>query len=251
MDITSAFLHGDLEEQIYMKQPKGFVAQGQETLVCQLKKSIYGLKQSLQCWSPALAQLKAMDFKQSSNDPCIYISTTDSLLILAVNVDDIALAGKSQQTIVKVKTKFGEHFRVIDMGGLHYFLGVNVKQNLETGKIWIGQSFYAQTVLKKFGLENCKPAATPVATRTKLLKATEDSELVDATLYQSAVGKLLYLSGWREIIFAVSNVARFCSKPTKEHWVAVKCILRYLKGTIDYGLMYSKNDKNDYWIFRC
>ena len=92
-----------------------------------------------------------MGFKQSSNDPCIYISTTDSL---AVYVDDIVLAGKSQQTIAKVKTELGEHFQVKDMRELHYFLGVNVKQNLETGKIWINQSFYAQTVLKKFGLEN-------------------------------------------------------------------------------------------------
>ena len=248
MDITTAFLHGDLEEEVYMKQPEGFVAQGQENLVCRLKKSIYRLKQSPRCWNQALdAQLKAMGFKQSFSDPCIYISTTDSLLILAVYVGDIVLAGKSEQTIANVKTKLGERFRVKDMGEFHYFLGVNVKQNLETGKIWIGQSFYAQTVLKKFGLENCKPAATPVATGTKLLKATEDSEFVDATLYQSAVGMLLYLSGWTrpDITFAVSNVARFCSKPTKEHWVAVKRILRYLKGTIDYGLTYSKNGEND------
>ena len=116
MDITTAFLHGDLEEEVYMKQPEGFVAQGQENLVCRLKKSIYGLKQSPRCWNQALdTQLKAMGFKQSSNDPCIYISTTDSLLILAVYVDDIVLAGKSQQTIANVKTKLGEHFRVKDM----------------------------------------------------------------------------------------------------------------------------------------
>ena len=79
---------------------------------------------------------------------------------------------------------------------------------------------------------------------TKLLKATDDSELFDATLYKSAVGMLLYLSGWTrpDIAFAVSNVARFCSRPTKEHWVAVKCILKYLKGTANYGLLYTKKD---------
>ena len=248
MDITTAFLHGDLQEEVYMKQPEGFVAQLQENLVCRLKKSIYGLKQSPRCWNQALdAQLKEFGFKQSSNDPCIYVSTTDSMLFLAVYVDDIVLAGKSQQTIAKVKADLGKHFRVKDMGELHYFLGVNVKQNFEAGKIWIGQPSYAQNVLEKFGLQNCKLAATPVATGTKLLKATEDSELFDTTLYQSAVGMLLYLSGWTrpDITFAVSNVARFCSKPTKEHWVAVKHILRYLKGTINYGLMYSNNDEND------
>jgi len=178
------------------KQPEGFVKQDQEKLVYRLKKSIYGLKQSPRCWNQALdAQLKSMGFKQSTNDPCIYISTADSLLILAVYVDDIVLAGKSQQVIAKVKADLGDCFQVKDMGELHYFLGVSVKQNIDTGKIWIGQPSYAQTVLKKFGLENCKLAATPVATGTKLLKATEDSELFDATLYQSAVGMLLYLSG--------------------------------------------------------
>ena len=78
----------------------------------------------------------------------------------------------------------------------------------------------------------------------KLLKNTEQSEMVNATLYQSAVGSLLYLSGWTrpDIVFSVSNVARFCSSPTKEHWTAVKRIFRYLKGTHNYGLLYSRND---------
>ena len=79
-----------------------------------------------------------------------------------------------------------------------------------------------------------------MAQGTKLLKATDDSELFDVTLYKSTVGMLLYLSGWTrpDIAFAISNLARFCSKPTEEHWVAVKCILRYLKGRANYGLLY-------------
>ena len=85
--------------------------------------------------------------------------------------------------------------------------------------IWIGQPSYTQAVLQRFGLDHCKPAAIPVAQGTKLLKATEDSELFDATLYKPAVGMLLYLSGWTrpDIIFAVSSVARFCSKSTKNN----------------------------------
>ena len=163
------------------------------------------------------------------------------MLFLAANVDDIVLARKSQRTIAKVKAVLGKHFRVKDMGKL---LGVNVKQNFKAGR---DQPSYAQNVLEKFGLENCKPAATPVATGTKLLKATADSELFYTTFYQSSLGMLLYLSGWTrpDITFAVSNVSRFCSKPTKEHWVAVKYILRYMKGTVNYGLMYSNNDEND------
>ena len=114
------------------------------------------------------------------------------------------------------------------MGELHHFLGVGVQQPEEG--IWIGQPAYIQTLVKKFGMEHCKSANTPVTPGTKMLKATEQSEIVDATLYQSAVGSLLHLSGWTrpDIAFAVNNVARFCSSPTKEHWTAVK---RILKGT--------------------
>ena len=112
-----------------------------------------------------------MGFEQSSNDPCIYISTTDGLLILAVYVDDILLAGKSPQRIAQVKADLGKRFQVKYTGELHYFLGVSVKQNSDTDKIWIGQPSYTQAVLKKFGLEHCKSATTPVAQGTKLLKA--------------------------------------------------------------------------------
>jgi len=105
-----------------MKQPEGFITQGQEHLVCRIKRSIYGLKQAPQCWNQVLdVQLKTMGFEQSSNDPCIYISTTDGLMILAVYVDDILLAGKSQQSIAQNKTDLGEHFQVKDMGELYYF----------------------------------------------------------------------------------------------------------------------------------
>ena len=248
MDITTAFLNGDLEEEVYMKQPEGFLADGQEHLVCRLKKSIYGLKQSPRCWNQVLdAQLKLMGFKQSTSDPCIYTSKTklDGLFILAVYVDDILLAGKSQQELAQVKADLGKRFQLKDMGELHYFLGVSVRQR--SNEIWIGQPTYTQAVIMNFGMEHCKPANTPVTPGTKLLKGTEQSEIVDATLYQSAVGSLLHLSGWTrpDIAFAVSHVARFCSSPTKEHWIAVKRILRYLKGTPNYGLAYSSNVDTD------
>ena len=170
---------------------------------------------------------------------------SDSLFILAVYVDDILLAGKSLQKIAQVKADLGKRFQLNDMDELHYFLGVCVQQRSD--EIWIGQPTYTQAIIKKFGMEHCKPANTPVTPGTKLLKATEQSELVDATLYQSAVGSLLHLSGWTrpDIAFAVSHVARFCSSPTKEHWTAVKRILRYLKGTPNYGLTYSRNVNTD------
>ena len=100
---------------------------------------------------------------------------------------------------------------------------------------------------KKFGLENAKEMSTPADPSTKLEKASEDSERVDQGLYQSAVGSLLYLSvGTRPAItYAVNNVARYCADPAKEHWIAVKRIMRYLKGTKDFGLQYTKEGRKD------
>ena len=102
-----------------------------------------------------------MGFKQSASDPCIYTSTTDGLFILAVYVDNISLAARSQRNLIKSKLILESDF-TSDIGELHYFLGVSVKQNPETGKIWISQQAYTEAVLKKFGMENSKPACTPV-----------------------------------------------------------------------------------------
>jgi len=126
---------------------------------------------------------------------------------------------------------------------LHYFLGVKVVQDHKTGSVWIGQQSYTESILRRFGMEDAKKIRTPVDTSTKLVKGAVEDTCVDQQLYQSAVGSLLYLSiaTRPDITYAVSNVAKFCAKPTKEHWVAVKRIFRYLKGTQQYGLLYSKS----------
>lgn len=132
------------------------------------------------------------------------------------------------------------------MGKLQYFLGVKVAYP-EPGKIWMGQPNYTAEILNKFQMENSKPTKTPCDTGTKLTKASSNSELFDKDVYQSAIGSLLYLSTRTrpDIAYAVSNVARFSSQPTKEHWTAVKHILRYLNGTRNYGLLYSSEETNN------
>ena len=96
-------------------------------------------------------------------------------------------------------------------------------------------------------MEDAKPVSTPVNTSVKLTKAEENCETSYQGVYQSAVGSLLYLATWTrlDITFAVSNVATFCAKPTKEHWTAVKHILRYLKGTFDFGLLYDNENQGE------
>ena len=133
------------------------------------------------------------------------------------------------------------------MGKLSYFLGVRVIQNEEDGSIWMGQPLYTDNVLRKFKMDQAKPIKTPVNISEKLVQADEESDIVDPGLYQSAVGSLLYLSTRTrpDIAFAVSNVAKFCSKPTKQHWTAVKRIFRYLRSTPKYGLLYVGHDLNE------
>ena len=185
MDVTTAFLNGELKEVVYMKQPEGFIEEGQEHLVCRLKRSIYGLKQSPRCWNSALdVQLKEMGFAKSTSDPCVYMSTEGEMFVIAVYVDDIVLAGKTDERIAEVKKALSERFKVKDMGNLHYFLGVKVAQNYDTGETWIGQGLYTESILRKFGMEDSKPVNTPVDTSTKLVTATEDCETIDTIPYE-------------------------------------------------------------------
>ena len=239
MDVSSAFLNGHLEENLYMQQPKGFIKNGND-YVCHLKKSIYGLKQSSKCWNKSLHQLlQELGFKQSSSDSCVYFSL-EPFCILAVYVDDMILACESGDYLKKLKQRLGEKFKMKDLGPIKQFLGINIIQ--EKSSTFINQSTFTKALLKKFQFENCKPIATPVDVSQKLVNSEEDSELFDPETYQSAVGALLYLSTRTrpDISYAVSNISKFSSKPSKQHWQAVKRIFRYLNGTIDYGILYEK-----------
>ncbi len=117
VDVTTAFLNGSLEEEVFMRQPEGFEVKGKENLVCKLKKSIYGLKQSPRCWNAALdLQLREMGFIQSKNDPCIYFKNTENtgeILYLGVYVDDIILAGKTDSALSEVKTALSRKFDLL------------------------------------------------------------------------------------------------------------------------------------------
>ena len=242
-------MNGELNEDIYMKQPEGFEVKGKEHLVCELNRSLYGLKQSPRCWNEALnSQLKKTHFKLLDNDPCIDTLTSGGeIFIAAVYVDDIILASKSSTRIQEFIKSISESFDIRHMGKLYYFLGVKIAYPV-SGKIWIGQPAYTAEVLKRFQMENSKPTATSIDTGAKLTKPTEDSKLFNQELYQSAIGSLVYLYTRTrpDIANAVSNVARFCSKPTMEHWKSIKHIMRYLNGTRNYGLLHDKEKVTDF-----
>ena len=245
VDVATAFLNGTLEEEVYMRQPEGFEVNGKEHLVCKLKKSIYGLKQSPRCWNTALdTELKKMGFAQSPNDPCIYYKNMEGeMLFLGVYVDDIIIAGERETNLNEIKRALSGKFEIKDVGELSYFLGVKVEQRKNS--VWIGQPAYMQNLLERFGMQESNPVATPVNVSTKLTKATDENP-IDQQKYQSAIGSLMYLSVSTrpDISYAVNNLARFSSNPQEEHWTALKRLLRYLRGTQKHGILYTKHGSN-------
>ena len=245
VDVTTAFLNGSFEEEVYIKQPKGFIEPGSENLVCRLKKSIYGLKQSPRCWNLALdSKWKEIGLSQSSHDPCIYYkSEKGNMLVVCVYVDDIILAGQQEGSIQQVKAALASAFDIKDLGRLNYFLEIKIEQK-SGNSIWIGQPAYIEKLLTTHGMQNCKPVKTPVSIGNKLVKANKEDEPVNQRQYQSAVGSLMYLavSTRTDISYAVSSLARFSCKPTNEHWTALKRLLRYLKGTTNLGILYSNTE---------
>ncbi len=186
VDITTAFLNGKLDKDVYMKQPEGFTVTE--------KRSIYGLKQSPRCWNDVLdSHLKEMSFIQTTADPCIYRSTGGENAYLGVYVDDIVIAAKSNKQMKEIKNKLAERFDIKDLGKLRNFLGMKIVQKPD-GLVWIGQPGYTEKLLESFGMDQAKVIATPVETNNKLVKASDDEEMYDQQKYQSAVGSLLYLS---------------------------------------------------------
>ena len=229
MDVVTAFLNGNLEEDIYMQQPDGYVQEDNKHLVCKLKKSLYGLKQSPRCWNKAFTEfMRSKEFKQSEADPCIYIRGTS---IVAVYVDDLIIATKTEGEMQLVKEVLHSRFKMKDMGKLHYCLGITIRQDDTEKKIEIQQKQYILRMLEKYGLQDAKPVSTPADPNVRLRKDDGVSKTVDPVLYQSMVGSLLYaaIATRPDISQAVGTVSKFSSKPSEAHLTAVKRIFRYLK----------------------
>jgi len=183
VDVHTAFLNGTLQEEVYMKQPVGYEKEGEEHLVCRLRKSIYGLKQSSRCWNMALdSHLRKMGFSQSKSDPCIYVSGGDDTFYIGVYVDDMVLAGKDKAKMKKVKEELSAKFDIKDLGKLSYFLGILITQHQEK-ETWMGQPMYTERLLNQMGMSDCKPVKTPMSPGNHLMKTAEDEEATDCESY--------------------------------------------------------------------
>ncbi|KAK1417487.1 hypothetical protein QVD17_26616 [Tagetes erecta] len=239
LDVKTAFLHGNLDEEIYMAQPEGFQVAGKENLVCKLKRSLYGLKQAPRQW-----YLKFDDFmvrtgyKRCETDHCCYQKRfKGSYIILLLYVDDMLIAGSDMEEIRKLKKQLSDEFEMKDLGPAKQILGMSISRKKD-GSITLSQEKYIGKVLERFKMndEKMKPRNTPLGNHFKLSKdqspKSEDERAEMAKVpYASAVGSLMYamVCTRPDIAHAVGVVSRFMSDPGREHWEAVKWLLRYLK----------------------
>ena len=245
MDVKSAFLNGILEEEVYVEQPLGYEVKGEEDKVLRLKKALYGLKQAPRAWNSKIDKyFQEKKYMKCPYEHALYIKMQgESILIICLYVDDLVFTGNDPSMFDEFKREMAKEFEMTDIGLMSYYLGIEVKQG-EDG-IFISQEGYAKEVLKRFNMDDAIPVGTPMECGVKITKQ-DGGEKVDSTLFKSLVGSLRYLTCTRpDILYSVGIISRFMEEPTTTHFKMAKRILRYIKGTIGYGLSYVSSSNFD------
>ncbi|KAJ9685151.1 hypothetical protein PVL29_017257 [Vitis rotundifolia] len=249
MDVKTAFLNGELEEEVYMKQPEGFPSSDGEQLVCKLKKSIYGLKQASRQWYLKFHNIiSSFGFVENVMDQCIYLKVSGSkVCFLVLYVDDILLATNDKGLLHEVKQFLSKNFDMKDMGEASYVIGIKIHRDRFKGILGLSQETYINKVLKRFRMKNCSPSVSPIVKGDRFNldqcpKNDLEREQMKNIPYASAVGSLMYAQVCTrpDIAFAVGMLGRYQSNPGIDHWKAAKKVMRYLQGTKDYKLMYRR-----------
>lgn len=252
LDVKTAFLYGQLQEEIYMQVPRGisFPVTSSPT-VCRLKKSIYGLKQSPRAWFSRIDTfLKSLGYASLHLDGNVYIKREGKrLLVLAIYVDDIVIMHNSPTMVTTLKGQLSAEFKITSGGQLAFCLGLQFLRNRAQGTIFMHQFKYSKQILERYGMQDAKPISTPMEQNLKLTAHVgdvpdEDLELVAA--YPSENGSLMHLmvESRPDLGFTVGTHSQFLSNPSRAHSNAMKRTYRYVKGTADWGLLYDKHAKD-------
>ncbi|KAJ9535723.1 hypothetical protein OSB04_un001123 [Centaurea solstitialis] len=240
MDVKTAFLNGELKEEVYVTQPEGFVDRTKPNHVYILDKALYGLKQAPRAWYDHLSNaLLDNGFYKGKIDLTLFIKTEgDDILLVQIYVDDIIFGSTNSDMCTWFSDLMTTRFEMSMLRELSFFLGLQVIQKPDG--ILINQSKYIGDLLKRFHMATSSVAKTPMAPGT-LIGADPKGKPVDQKTYRAIIGSLLYLTTSRpDIMFATCFCARFQANPKESHMMAVKRILRYLKGTPNRGLWYPK-----------
>ncbi|GJT90978.1 putative ribonuclease H-like domain-containing protein [Tanacetum coccineum] len=241
MDVKSAFLYGQIEEEVYVCQPPGFEDPDHPDKVYKVVKALYGLHQAPRAWYDTLATyLLSNGFQRGQIDQTLFIKSQQGhILLVQIYVDDIIFGSTKKELCDEFEKLMKDKFQMSSMGELTFFLGLQVQQRKKG--IFISQDKYVHEILRKFNYTDVKSASTPTDLEKPLVKDA-DADDVDEHLYRSMIGSLMYLTASRpDIMFAVCACARFQVSPKTSHLLAVKRIFRYLKGKPSLGLWYSKD----------
>ncbi|XP_019087396.1 PREDICTED: uncharacterized protein LOC109127273 [Camelina sativa] len=236
MDVHNAFLHGDLEEEVYMKPLPGFHV-ADEKKVCRLRKSLYGLKQAPRCWFAKLTtSLREYGFVQSLSDYSLFTFDKGGIQInILIYVDDMIVASNSSGALQLFKDYLATFFKMKDLGPLKYFLGIEVSRG-STG-FYLSQRKYALEIVVEAGLLGSKPADFPLEQNHKLA-LSKSPLLSQPAQYQRLIGRLIYLAATRpDLVFSVHILSQFMQNPREDHWQAALRVVKYLKGTVGRGIL--------------
>jgi len=240
LDVTTAFLQGDINEEVFVQQPQGF-KQG-KGLTCHLNRALYGLRQAPRAWYQRLhSELDSIGFKESSADPSLYIKIYKTHIVyVLVYVDDILIAG-NKEAVDYVSACLSSAFKVRDLGDVHLFLGMTITRDRKNRMLMLGQERMTTSLLTKYGQESARPNATPLNSSITLCRTEGEPLDTDKYPYSNVIGSLMYLSVCTrpDISQAVGALARYMTAPTTVHWKAAISVLRSLAGTSDYGIMFA------------
>jgi hypothetical protein len=243
-DVKCAFLHGEMEEEVYCQFPEGWPHATEEGLVLPLLKSLYGTKQASRQWQKTLRNaMDSMVFKRCEADPCVFIKRDgDEFILAVVYVDDIFGVSNSTELISQFNREIKKRFEYKDLGEINKLLGTWVTRR-DDGSILVNCQREIEKLVEDYGMSRSKPAKSPAVKGLKLSPYQVGDERLgyeEHTLYQALVGSLLFIaiSCRLDISTIISELGRFVADPTTTHWNAAMRVLRYLNGTSDMGLVY-------------
>lgn len=244
LDVTTAFLNGSLTETVYMMRPECFEKSVNRGQVLKLKRAIYGLKQASRVWYEKVENvLTKLCYKKSKYEPCVYLKYEGNFkTIVALYVDDFFIFSNSDAETNFLKKELSSKFKIKDLGEMKQCLGMRVRIDQCKKLVTLDQEQYIDELLSRFNMMECKPVSTPMENNLKLIK----SEKQDDTKfpYQQLIGGLMYLAVLTrpDISFCISYLSQFNNCFNESHWKCAKRVLRYLKGTKDHGLMFTKTE---------
>ena len=247
MDVKAAYLNAEIDFDLYVSQPEGYeiYSDNGEKLVCKLNRSLYGLRQSGRNWNALLDEfLKENGFDQSKVDPCIYIcSNQSSVMICLVWVDDLLICSNNEAKLMEFKGLLSKRFKMKDMGILKWFLGI--KFEYEPNCIKMSQTDFIERLLSKFSMNDSNPKTLPCDVNINKFDFEDSKLLDDPRIYREIVGSLIYLMTCSrpDLSYVVTKLSQYMSKPTDAHLKLARNVLKYLKGTMMNKLSYEKSSE--------